>query len=110
LLAVSGLFFGTIFYSTINSDFTAQLNKDTVKYSSASNKKDSKYLSDYNFENCQSCISEISEESESEFIILKKYFSFDCIEKARNTVINKYYNFNSSPFIEVFIPPPNTGI
>jgi hypothetical protein len=110
LLSLSGLFFATIFYSTINSDFTAQLKKDTVKYSSGSNKKDSKYLSAYDFENCQSHISEISEESESEFIILKKYFSFNCTEKLRNIVINKYYNFNSSPFIEVFIPPPNTVI
>lgn len=62
------------------------------------------------FEESTNIILEVSEESESDSILIKKSFSFDLDNFWTKNLIVYSKNYLLFPLIELFIPPPNSNL
>jgi hypothetical protein len=62
------------------------------------------------FEESTNIILEVSEESESDSILIKKSFSFDLDNFWTKNLIVYSKNYLLFPLIEFFIPPPNSNL
>ena len=62
------------------------------------------------FEESTNIILEVSEESESDSILIKKSYSFDLDNFWTKNLIVYSKNYLLFPLIELFIPPPNSNL
>lgn len=94
----------------IENKSIAAINDFSICQKSKLNFKNLNKVSSLEFVESINVILEISEESESESILIKKSFSFDFDNFYIESLIINSQNYPLSPIIELFIPPPNFNL